>query len=430
MIRSRILIFIVLLFMLFASFGSMSQMGGGSSYPQTIRAPRGGAATWSTPTAVVSGTDDNAHPSVVPNPAGGFLMAWARTRDMNADGVIDRFDTADVWFAVSTTTQPLVFGSASQITSDISQDQSPVAVQGSSNEIAVIWVSYRSQNMDLWHSSAIDPSVTGTAWWSWSTPNQITDEPGQELNPVCIISSSERWYMAWEAESETCTDLLIAASEDGRSWSVPSKVISSEPATNDCQPSLLEDSAGKIWLTWVAKTEKDSRLALATTDSIETGIWSKPVYLDTIATDTVTHPALFQDTCGVYWLAWCQQETDATSLMVANSTDGQTWGNTQVISSGKELAHPVFIEDNKSISLFWDATVEGTHRILASSYQFSVQEEGNTETDGKVPGVERDQSTTGYGFLSGPMMIIIIVMIVGAGIGASIGLWVYFRRYR
>ncbi len=433
---------------------------------------------WSAPAPLLSCTEtpqcNDAEPALAVNDA-GYTLVWERTTDTNADGAIDRFDTAECWvlFAETSPADAPWESSAShiyqhQLTDEISDDRTPSIALDRTRGGAVVWVSYRTGNLELWTVWSDD--VTRPE--RWSQPQQLTDDPAADRAPsICYDPQQDRYIVVWASEravptttaTATATDNETDGGRDARStlWAMEaqrppdpksakdlkwSKPVCLTPQISAREPTIVCDDEGRYSVVYIAgntdaetdaNNHGDEELQLVHS-SQNGGQWSEPISIQPTSGDhgPLAASTLDRDREGNYWLAWGQYPTPTAedspgTVYLSRSNDGVVWENTTIATTlTASIAGLALVGDSSGFEttnrptaryLVWGSGATGAQQLQYSRYQPEPANGTNDDDAGKEPALDRQEENEAtivqrYRFLiiagavaSGVAVIVIVI---------------------
>ncbi len=221
--------------------------------------------SWSQAIAVTSDSEADLNSSISRDDS-LFWAAWQS----------DRTDNWDIFVSSSTGS---TWSIPTQITADSNSDENPSIFASSySGTLWVVWETERDGNWDI-HASCYNGSA-------WSAPMSITSDSSDDRRP-CGICSPPWFYgpplVVWETDREGDWDVYYSVYQSG-SWSTPEPVVS-DPG-DDLRPSLAGDFFGEgAWAVWESNAAGNSDV-LCRYYSYFSGDWEE---IDTVTT------SLFRD---------------------------------------------------------------------------------------------------------------------------------------
>lgn len=179
----------------------------------------------------------------------------------------------------------------------------------------------------------------GPVYAAWSQP-QFSLEGGS--HPRVIQDRDGTFRMALVRG----TDIFLAASQDGNSWSSLVPVITG-PAY-DTEPRLFQDAASTYWLVFSSNRNGNYDLFLA--QSHDGSEWSKEIAIaGSPAFDS--YPSIMRDAGGRYWIAFISDRNGNYSIFLTSSTDGVVWAEPREVTKDAQDSFPVMIQDKRG--LYW-----------------------------------------------------------------------------
>ncbi|UCG35916.1 MAG: PKD domain-containing protein [Candidatus Bathyarchaeota archaeon] len=112
--------------------------------------------------------------------------------------------------------------------------------------------------------------------------------------------------------------LEVIFSQNGSAWGSPQRL----PFPPNCvYPSAIQDQNGVYWVAWEQQSCGASSILVANSSN---GVdWSGPFKA---SSGVNGRPSLMQDRNGLYWIAYEDNTFGAEDILVRNSTDGVNWG--------------------------------------------------------------------------------------------------------
>ena len=201
------------------------------------------AAQWTAPVRAIVSAEKDWYPTLLQDHAGLFHMTWMR----------DSRGVRNVWYSRSH--DGLAWQPARALTDERTADWAPVLSEDRAGRLWIVWVSQRTGNRELFVMFSDDRGG------SWSTPQQITHDPGEDDLPFLAQRADGTYALVWSRYdgregqnwvTNHTADILSASSPDGLTWSAPRYITHDPPAQPhlDSLPSLFRDAQGTDYVIW------------------------------------------------------------------------------------------------------------------------------------------------------------------------------------
>jgi hypothetical protein len=206
---------------------------------------------------------------------------------------------------------------------DPQQDVAPSIAQLKNGTMVLAFSSNRLGNFDIF----LKTYNPGTGW---SADKQITADTNDDFVTSLLVASDGRLWIFWDRSFLTGNRSIYVKSYLAGSWTAES-ILASNPYQNST-PSAYQTNDGKIWVVWSrALDQRFTQVYLyyrTTTDGVN---WTPETTLTSTANND-RYPTIMQDSAGTLWLLWNRNlPIPATTsfqedLFYKTSTDnGATW---------------------------------------------------------------------------------------------------------
>jgi Neuraminidase (sialidase) len=116
------------------------------------------------------------------------------------------------------------------------------------DEIYVVYINLNPR--DIFFTRSLDGGAT------WSTPLNLSDNPGDSVRPSIAVSTEGKIYVAWGDNTDGKYDVFLRSSTDaGASWS-PRINVTAKIKGQDRLPSIAVDAQGTLYVAWAHKERR------------------------------------------------------------------------------------------------------------------------------------------------------------------------------
>jgi len=257
-------------------------------------------------------------------------------------------------------TEVIALGNNIRVNSDtgtLVQDL-PDTVSDSAGNRWVVWEQMNiSGNTDVYVGQLAEGGV------EFGTSRPVTSFSHNEGNPSIAISSGDTLYVAWEDDRNGNSDIYVASSTDGITWTP--RQITNELA-EQTNP-VIAVGAGNIYIAWQDARSGNEDIWVATSTDFNT--WTKS-QVTSVPSDQ-TDPAIAVDAAGVAYLVWTDTRNPSTDIYGADSSSWSTnvpvvsnvnnqWDASIAAESAGTILHLVWTDDtNGDADIFYAATAGG-----------------------------------------------------------------------
>ena len=241
-----------------------------------------------------------------------------------------------------------------------------------------------------------------TAYAGSTDPVRVTTTVGADAGPSVVRDGSGVLHAVYHTTQNSQTDLMYTKSADeGATWSTPRALTSDE--IGDQFPSIVIDTAGKLWVFWSSERASTSEWDIWYITSADSGAsWSSPVRFTSEALWDYA-PSAMQARDGRMWVVWYSYRSGVWQLWYSTSTDGGiSWTNAKQLTSGTSWNHgPEIIElTNGTIWVFWYSDRSGNRDIWGTAtgndggtWSTPVQLSTDSATDSHPSAVQTSDGT-------------------------------------
>ncbi|UCE37261.1 MAG: hypothetical protein JSW00_17580 [Thermoplasmata archaeon] len=253
-------------------------------------------------------------PSIAIDNEGNIYLAWTDQRNGNYD----------IYFA-SSTDGGNSFSPNKMVNDDVSipRQYEPSMAIGNNGNIYLAWADERNGDSDIYFASSTDGGN------SFSPNKKVSDDTVNmiQLHPSIAIDGADNIYIAWwDYRHGFFGDIYFAKSTDGgNSFSANKKVNDDVMNAAQDKPSIAVDGLGNIYIAWGDNRSGNYDIYLATsTDGGNSFSVNKKVNDDVIGAKQ-KYPSIVADSAGNIYITWMDDRSGNYDIYFARSTDG---GNT------------------------------------------------------------------------------------------------------
>lgn len=297
--------------------------------------PQANALTWSAETRLTTDPKSDWSPALTQTSDGRIWVLWHTYKTGNGDIFYKIYDGA-TWL------------SDTQLTTDSNHDINPAIFQDSDSKIWVFWASNRTGRYEIFYRTSPDNGV------SWSADTQITySGVSQARRPSAMQAADHRIWVVYYT-GFTGNDELFYKTYDGTSWSSANQLT--DNPNPDLHPSIIQTQDGKIWVFWSAYRTGDYELYYKTSTDNGTS-WSDDTQLTDAKNSWDELPSAMQAKDGKIWVVW-EADRSGTDYDLYYKTFESSWSsdNNLVGNSEEDVLPSIFQAANKTIWVAWSSS--------------------------------------------------------------------------
>lgn len=172
-----------------------------------------------------------------------------------------------------------------------------------------------------------------------------------QVNPLIDTDGTELYIVWQEGEPNGLNNIVIYYTDPN--WVGPLNITDPNNTTDQANPAMAIDSAGKIYVTWL----EDNDTIKVSTSTDPNASWDAPINVDTGTYPADTQPSIAIDENDVAYIVW------ENNGIVYGATSGDNWGSRTTIDSSGGLANPVIATESTGtvLHLLWDDGAEVYH---------------------------------------------------------------------
>ena len=185
----------------------------------------------------------------------------------------------------------------------------PTLAVRADEQIYVVYINLNPR--DIFFTRSLDGGTT------WSTPINLSTNPGDSVRPTIALNSQGTIYVAWGDDAEGKYEVFLRYSTDtGNTWS-PIRNITAQVKGQDRLPAIAVDANGTLYATWAHK-ERHNEGGVITVerevflqysqDGGET--WSAPYSVSGVpSVSDIIRPELTLDPAGNLYVIWEEEDS-------------------------------------------------------------------------------------------------------------------------
>jgi hypothetical protein len=178
-----------------------------------------------------------------------------------------------------------------------------------------------------------------------------------QSTPSILVSSSGVIYLAWDEEIGGFSEIFVTRSTDqGKNFETPIQLTDSSGQTNQSNPDLGLDSTGILLVAWEDRTDGDSDIYIAksqsTWGSFETAVEASD---GPVASDQI-HPSIVVDSLDSVHIAWEDLRADNDIRASSSSVSTLSFGTSVKVNddTGTSWQHePSIAADGSDLYVAW-----------------------------------------------------------------------------
>jgi len=198
-------------------------------------APIDSVVVWENESRITTHQSWDAYPSILQTEDDRVWFVWQS--DRGGDWTFDIYYVIyDYWFHSWSVILPL--------TTDPSHDITPSLMVTNDGTIWIFWSSMRTGNYDLFFKTSSDNGYT------WTNATQLTTNVHNDESPSIAQMQDGRIWVVWQYANEiaTETNFEIFYKTYNESWSSATPLV--ENPDFDWDPSIMQSRDGMIWMFW------------------------------------------------------------------------------------------------------------------------------------------------------------------------------------
>ena len=266
---------------------------------------------------------------------------------------------------------------------------SQIAVD-STGSINIVWLDNTPGNYDIFFSRSSDGGAT------FSTPENLSNDPGDSENPQIVVDSSGNINVVWQDNTPGNWQILFTRSSDGGATFSTPKNISNDPRGAG-NPYMAVDSGGNINVAWVSSPTVLPNIISFSRSSDGGATFSPPIALSTSPSGG---PQVAVDSAGNINVAWKDGYTEVDVAFSRSSDGGATFTAPQVISYVMEVDPELHmaLDSLGNIYVVWSTQPYGNVYLSHSSnggatFSYTAITNNNTDPNGpRGPQIAIDSS--------------------------------------
>jgi hypothetical protein len=230
------------------------------------------------------------------------------------------------------------------------------------------WVAYQSFREALGNYWNFDIAVSSRTPGGWTSPEIITLGADYDVEPAVAVDGEGKIWVAWKAwrtVNQNVNSNIFAKYYDG-SWS--SRMTVTSDLHDDCDPVVVADTSGKIWVAWSTNRNGNWNIYSIYYDN---GTWSELIPITTDPDDDLA-PTMTKDGSGNVWIAW-HSWRDEDANIYACYNDGTGWSAAVQISSdlNNDIMPSISADPSEQVALAWMSNRCGNWDVFARFYDGS-----------------------------------------------------------
>jgi hypothetical protein len=236
-------------------------------------------------------------------------------------------------------------------------DDSPRLLAMPDGKVWAIWKSGRSST-----NGRFDIYASVRSGGAWSSPYNIGAAEYWEIDPVLGLDRNYRPVAVWSLFTESYYYNLVYSVWNGSSWSTPQEI--SDDPSSDLAATLCRDTSGTLWCFFYSRRDRDADIFAAKFNGTS---WTTPVNL-TSDTFADLHPACAAMPNGDVWVAYTKYR-DGGSEVWARRWNGSSWAETGPVSGAQRRAmRPAITNVSDYPMVCWQSFDSGNGNICYSIY--------------------------------------------------------------
>ncbi|RME86813.1 MAG: hypothetical protein D6785_02765 [Planctomycetota bacterium] len=253
-----------------------------------------------------------------------------------------------------------------------------IAVQ-ENNQIYVVWQNDNTGNTEIYFNK-----FNGT---SWTGVQNISSTSAASYGPQIALDPSGALYVVWqEGNSGYNSEIYYASSKDGGSnWSSPLN-LSNNPG-DSFSPQIRVNSQGEIYIIWNDKTSGPEEIYYA---ELSHGSWSSPRNLSN-SPESSNSPFLFISTSNEIFVSWKNSLAGTGSFHFQKFPQEFTPAYVVFPTYTNSFNHNMFVDSSRNIHFSW--TLNGQIFYLRGNKGGSSYTDFDPNTGGIQPALISNQAT-------------------------------------
>lgn len=281
------------------------------------------------------------NPSLIQDSSGTYWIAFQSNRSGNFD----------IW--ITSSIDGLLWSAPTQVTSSHSYDQDPSLIETSDGRLIIGFSSNRLGSWDVFITESHDNGNT------WSVPIKIAGVYPAGDDCVSHIEASDGYlYVAYTSRGGGISNGIgVITSKDN--WMNRTLI---QGGYYIAYPSLIETIDNKLIVVYCEIIVSNEDLFFYQSDDMGS-TWYQIAHLTTSSRDLV--PSLIQDSSGKFWVTYMSKSGGVSSILYRISYDAVTWGDPEVlVSTTFYVASPSLIEDTSgTMKIAWVSNASGDFEV-------------------------------------------------------------------
>ncbi|MFQ6002212.1 MAG: dockerin type I domain-containing protein [Candidatus Zixiibacteriota bacterium] len=247
------------------------------------------------------------------------------------------------------------------ITSGADYDVEPAMTVGKQGKIWVVWKGWRSVNQSV-NSNIFAKYYDG----SWSSRMTVTSDLHDDCDPVVVADTSGKIWVAWSTNRNGNWDIYSVYYDNG-DWSalIP---ITTDP-DDDLASTITRDGSGNIWIAWHSWRDGNANIYTRYNDGAG---WSAPVQISSDPNNDIM-PNLAASPSGEVALTWMSNRYGNWDIFVS-FYDGSSWFSPQPVTTdlNDDYESACLFDQSENPCVIWASDRDGNWNIYFASYRFSA----------------------------------------------------------
>ncbi|HUU19401.1 MAG TPA: putative Ig domain-containing protein [Sedimentisphaerales bacterium] len=260
-------------------------------------------------------------------------------------------------YSYSFATEMHSFGQNKQVNSGLDNNDRPVTVCDSSDNIWTAWHAGPIDNRDIY----ISKLAAGEE--NFGSTIQLTNNANDQCNPAVALDSNDKLYVVWQDNREGDWDIYVSTSVDGTSWSTETRVNDPNDG-NQVNPAIVIDGQNYAHVVWQDDRIGNQDICIATSSD---GFATKTLTQITSNTFDQVEPAVAADSDNTIYVVWTDGRNGSNDIYGAASNN--PWTNVAIVSNTDNQSSPAIATESTGsiLHLLWVDDTSGDNDIYYAS---------------------------------------------------------------
>ncbi|UCE17164.1 MAG: thrombospondin type 3 repeat-containing protein [Gemmatimonadota bacterium] len=312
--------------------------------------------------AVCTASESQTTPVIVPDGAGGAIIAW---EDKRSGSDFDIYAQR-----VNATGTPLWVADGVAVCTAERNQEDPAIIPDGFGGVVIAWVDWRSGISSDMYTQRVDGF--GTPQWA-ADGVAVCTAPNNQQNPTIISDGSGGAIMTWEDVRPGSNIDIYARRVDA--WGNPlwtaDGIAVCTALNNQQNPTIISDGSGGAIVTWGdERSGTSSDIYVQRVDAWGTPLWTADGAAVCTAPEDQRYPTVVSDGSGGAVITWGDERSGTSSDIYAQRVDA--WGmplwtadGVPICTASRDQRHPVLASDGANGAVIaWEDDRAASYRDI------------------------------------------------------------------